>query len=99
MGSVFVAQDAVANETQRPIQDRTREPLGMEDMSIIAARQMLLQAIRDVQEGEDPPGQIRDRRVNEIDPIFFKRNAPPSETELERALAETGGRWGPVLAR
>jgi phenylpropionate dioxygenase-like ring-hydroxylating dioxygenase large terminal subunit len=99
MGSVFVAQDAVANETQRPIQDRTEETLGMEDMSIIAARQMLLQAIRDVQEGNNPPGQIRDPRVNEIDPIFFKKNAPPSEAELERTLAETGGRWGTVLAR
>ena len=99
MGSVFVAQDTVANETQRPIQDRSKETLGMEDMSIVAGRQALLQAIRDVQEGRDPPGVIRDPRVNEVDPIFFKKNAPPSEAELQRALAETGGRWGMALAR
>src|SRR5581483_6042890 len=34
MGSVFVAQDALANETQGPIQDRTKEMLGVPDMSI-----------------------------------------------------------------
>ena len=99
MGSVFVAQDTVANESQRPIQDRTKETLGMEDMSIVAGRQALLQAIRDVQEGRDPPGVIRDPRLNAVDPIFFKKNEPPSDVDLESVLAETGGRWVTAVAR
>ncbi len=98
MGSVFVAQDALANESQRPIQDRTKETLGMEDMSVVAGRQMLLAGIRAIQEGREPPGQIRDPRVNAVDPIFFKKNAPPSDEELEKVFAETRGRWVTELA-
>jgi phenylpropionate dioxygenase-like ring-hydroxylating dioxygenase large terminal subunit len=93
MGSVFVVQDSMANETQGPIQDRTREMLGVADMPIAAWRRMLLRAIRTVQDGGEPPGLIRDPSVNAVDPIFLKRNAPPSDTDLEAILAETGGRW------
>jgi hypothetical protein len=98
MGSVFVAQDTVANESQGPVQNRTKETLGMEDMSIIAGRQMLMEGIRAVQEGLDPPGVIRDPRVNAVDPIFFKKNEPPSEADMDHLLAATGGRWVKALA-
>ncbi|HEY3118538.1 MAG TPA: Rieske 2Fe-2S domain-containing protein [Chloroflexota bacterium] len=93
MGPVFVVQDSVANETQGPIQDRTKELLGVEDMSVVAGRKMLMRAIQAVQKGQDPPGVIRDARVNAIDPIFLKQNAPPSDDDLEAVLTETGGRW------
>lgn len=93
MGSVFIVQDAAANESQGPIQDRTREKLGAEDMSIVAGRRMLLQAILSVQEGGEPPGVIRDPRVNAVDPILLKRNAPPSDTDLEAAVSGKGGGW------
>jgi phenylpropionate dioxygenase-like ring-hydroxylating dioxygenase large terminal subunit len=93
MGSVFVVQDALANETQGPIFDRTREMLGVEDMMIGAGRRMLLRAIRTVQEGGEPPGRILDPRVNEVDPLFLKRNAPPSEGDLQAIRSELGGRW------
>ncbi len=97
MGNVFVVQDALANETQGPIQDRTRELLGVVDMSITAGRRLLIKAIRAVQEGVDPPGVIRDPLVNEVDPIFLKRNAPPSDAEMETVLAATAGRWVKAL--
>lgn len=71
----------------------------MVDMSIVAARQLLLQAIQAVQDGREPPGVIRDPRVNRVDPIFFKSNAPPSDADLEHVLAETAGRWVKALAR
>lgn len=90
LGSVFVVQDALANETQRPIADRTREMLGVEDMMIVAGRKRLLRAIRTVQEGGQPPGLIRDPRVNAVDPIFLKRNAPPVDAGLDPALARSG---------
>jgi phenylpropionate dioxygenase-like ring-hydroxylating dioxygenase large terminal subunit len=99
MGAVFVVQDAMANETQGPIQDRTREMLGVADMSIAAWRRMLLRAARTVQDGGEPPGQIRDPRINEVDPIFLKRNAAPTDAELEGILEETGRRWVKTLPR
>jgi phthalate 4,5-dioxygenase len=93
IGYDYPPQDAMANETQGAIQDRTRELLGVADMSIAAWRRMLLRAIRSVEEGGEPPGVIRDPRVNEVDPLFLKRNAPPTEAELDAILEETGGRW------
>src|ERR1051326_5921344 len=99
MGSVFVVQDALANETQGPIQDRTKETLGVPDMSIAAWRRMLLRAIRTVEDGGEAPGRIVDPRVNEVDPIFLKRNAPPSDQELDSLLEETGKRWVTTFSR
>lgn len=93
MGSVFVVQDALANETQGPIQDRTKELLGAIDMSVVAGRKLLMKGIQAVQKGMDPPGVIRDPRVNAVDPLFLKRNVPASEDDLEASLAATGGRW------
>ncbi len=93
MGSVFIVQDAMANETQGPIQDRTKERLGANDGSIVAGRKLLLKGIRAVQDGREPPGVIRDPRVNASDPIFLKRNVPPSPEDWEAILQETGGRW------
>lgn len=99
MGSVFVVQDAFANETQGPIQDRTKEMLGVSDMSIVAWRRMMLRAIKNIQDGKEPPGRIHDPRINVVDPIFLKRNAAPSDDELDAILAETGGRVVKTLWR
>jgi phenylpropionate dioxygenase-like ring-hydroxylating dioxygenase large terminal subunit len=59
----FQAQDLCATESW-PIQDRTQELLGYGDRAIIAARAMLIRAIKDVQEGLDPPGVARDPAAN-----------------------------------
>jgi hypothetical protein len=98
MGTVFIVQDAVANESQGLIQNRSREMLGVADMSIVAGRKLLLRGIRAVQEGKEPPGVIRDPAVNAVDPIFLKRNAPPTEEEYADLLVATGGRWVPAPA-
>jgi hypothetical protein len=99
MGSTFIVQDAMANESQGPIQDRTRETLGVADIGIVAWRRMLLRAIRSVQEGNEPPGRIHDPVVNTVDPIFLKHNAPPSDTELDALLEETRYKWVPSVGR
>ena len=99
LGSVFVVQDALANESQRPIQDRTKETLGIEDMLIVAGRQLLLAAIGAVARGEDAPGVIRDPAVNAVDPIFLKRNQSPSPADLDEIRAESQGRWVAAAAR
>jgi hypothetical protein len=59
MGPIFVVQDSYATETAGPIQDRTQEHLGAADRGVALARRLLLRAIRDVQEGRDPPHTMR----------------------------------------
>ena len=80
MGSVFVVQDACVNEGAGPIQDRTKEHLGAADQKITASRNMMLRAIRDIQEGGEPPGVIRNPEVNAVDPLYLKENKAPSST-------------------
>jgi phthalate 4,5-dioxygenase oxygenase subunit len=60
MGLHFPAQDAFAIETQGAIQDRTREHLGSTDVVIIEVRKALMKALKQMQEGGEPPGLIRD---------------------------------------
>ena len=59
MGSGFQAHDAFATTSQGKIQDRTEEHLVSSDKAIVAARKLLEKAIRDVQEGREPPQVIR----------------------------------------
>ncbi|HEY7066862.1 MAG TPA: Rieske 2Fe-2S domain-containing protein [Chloroflexota bacterium] len=49
-------QDHAVQESMGPIVDRTREHLGPADKAIIATRRILLDAVRTVAEGGDPPG-------------------------------------------
>jgi hypothetical protein len=55
LGLAFGEQDACVIEGAGPIQDRTKEHPGTTDRAILAARRMLLQALRDVQAGREPP--------------------------------------------
>ena len=49
-------QDHAIQESMGPIADRTTEHLGSVDRAIIVARRLLLQAVKSVQAGADPPG-------------------------------------------
>jgi hypothetical protein len=49
-------QDRAIQESMGPIADRTLERLGTTDRAIINARRALLNAIKTVQDGGDPPG-------------------------------------------
>jgi phthalate 4,5-dioxygenase len=66
MGSGFQAHDAFATASQGAIQDRTEEHLVSSDKAIIAARKLLEKAIRDVQEGREPPHVIREPSQNRV---------------------------------
>jgi phthalate 4,5-dioxygenase oxygenase subunit len=50
------AQDHTEQESMGPIVDRSLERLGGADKAIVAARLILLRAVRTVQAGGDPPG-------------------------------------------
>ena len=49
-------QDHAVQESMGPIVDRSREHLGTTDKAVVTARMLLLQAIKSVQAGDDPPG-------------------------------------------
>ncbi len=70
MGRFFVVHDLYATETQGAIQDRSVEHLGQTDKAIAAHRRLLLQAIRAVQEGADPPNVVRDPARNDYDDLI-----------------------------
>ena len=59
-------QDGCATERMGPIYDRTKEHLGFSDKTIIALRKVLLQAVRRVQEGREPPHIVSDPNLNDF---------------------------------
>lgn len=64
MGTNFQVHDAFATESQGPVQNRTEENLVSSDKAIVAARKLILNGIKDVQEGRDPQHVIRDPKSN-----------------------------------
>jgi hypothetical protein len=64
MGFNFQAHDAFATESQGPVQDRTEEHLVTSDKAIIAARKLIMSAIKDVQAGRRPQHVVMDPNSN-----------------------------------
>ena len=63
-GTDFSEHDTAVVESMGPIVDRSHEHLGSTDKAIITYRQMLLEAVRDVQRGSDPLHVVRDPEQN-----------------------------------
>jgi hypothetical protein len=64
-------QDRAVQESMGNVVDRTYERLGTTDRAIITARRMLLQAVKQVQAGEDPPGAMQDlHRLRAIEQVI-----------------------------
>ena len=77
IGTVFQAQDACVTEGAGPIQDRTKEHLGVSDMTVIEARELMFEAIKAVQAGNDPPHVIRRPEDNHFEwPIVWSGMVP-----------------------
>ena len=66
----FVVHDQYATETQGGIQDRSVEHLGTTDKAIAAHRRLLLQAIRAVQDGAEPPNVTHDPARNDYEDLI-----------------------------
>ena len=49
-------QDSAIQESMGPIADRTKEHLGVSDTAIIQIRKILLQSLKDMVAGKEPPG-------------------------------------------
>ena len=81
LGSSFSVHDNFATVSEGPIMDRTKEHLGYSDLVPIAARRLLLRAIRDVQEGNEAPGVVRDPAANRyVGMGAFAQVIPASES-------------------
>jgi phthalate 4,5-dioxygenase oxygenase subunit len=63
-GINFQVHDAFATESQGHVQNRTEENLVSSDKAIVAARKLILNAIRDVQQGREPQHVVRDPNAN-----------------------------------
>jgi len=64
MGVNFQVHDAFATESQGRVQNRTEENVVSSDKAIVAARKLILNGIKDVQQGRDPQHVIRDSKAN-----------------------------------
>jgi len=88
MGDYFPAQDAFAVESQGPVHDRSREHLGTSDVCVINARKLLLEAIRSVARGEDPPHVIRSAAENDMSDIAVISAIVPAEMDYRNGWRE-----------
>jgi hypothetical protein len=60
----FLNHDACATESMGPIFDRSKEHLGVSDKAVIAVRKFLLTAVKELEQGKEPPHLVRDTRQN-----------------------------------
>ena len=81
MGSGFQAHDAFATASQGAIQDRSEERLVSSDKAIVAARKLMVKAIRDVQEGKDPLHVIRSASANRFRHFMVISDMIPSSAD------------------
>lgn len=82
MGYGFQAHDVFATSSQGAIQDRTQEHLVSSDKAIAAARKLLEKAIRDVQEGREPPHVIRDPSQNRFPHLLVISDMIPGTADF-----------------
>ncbi|MGH7853573.1 MAG: Rieske 2Fe-2S domain-containing protein [Candidatus Binatia bacterium] len=55
----FLNHEACATESMGAIFDRSKEHLGVSDKAVIAVRKFLLTAVKELQEGKEPPHLVR----------------------------------------
>ncbi|HEY3118016.1 MAG TPA: Rieske 2Fe-2S domain-containing protein [Chloroflexota bacterium] len=101
LGRDFTIHDKWATEGEGPIQDRTTEHLGQMDLAVATGRQVLLKAIRELQEGREPANVVRDEDLNDLPVAPFVIHAPKG-TDWEaychyvEGLARENGEWSRV---
>ena len=88
MGPNFQVHDLWATNSEGPIQDRTKEQLGYTDKAIAAARRQLLAAIRDMQEGNEPPYILRNPDENHFQHLLAINEVVPSSVDWKNLWKE-----------
>jgi phthalate 4,5-dioxygenase oxygenase subunit len=91
MGKNFVIHDSCATESMGPIVDRSKEHLGAGDITVIAVRKFLLQSVRALDAGKEPPHIIRTTEQNDLSHVACIIATIDSQTEpkeyVEKVIA------------
>jgi hypothetical protein len=88
MGVNFQAHDAFATESQGPVQDRTNEHVVSSDKAIVAARKLLLTAMREVMDGKEPRHIIRDPEANRLSHLVVLSELLPASTDWKQYVKQ-----------
>lgn len=89
----FLNHDSCATETMGPLYDRSKEHLGVSDTAVIAMRKYLLDAVKTLQEGKEPPHIVRDPAKNNFGHVDTLAQVIPSNIpwrEYFKHLTKTG---------
>jgi len=88
VGSTFFIHDACATETMSPIYDRSKEHLAASDVTVVAVRKFLLNAVKSFQAGDEPPHIIRQPSENKFSHLITISEVLPAAVSPEQRLAE-----------
>ncbi len=88
MGPIFLVHDSCATESMGPIYDRPQEHLGVSDITVIAVRKFLLNTVRAVAHGKEPPHIIRSTEQNDLRHIACIATKIPVSSDPKAYVAE-----------
>lgn len=88
MGPTFLVHDSCATESMGPIYDRTQEHLGVSDKTVIAVRKFLLNTVRAVAGGKEPPHVIRTPEQNDLRHVACIATKIPATSDPKTYVAE-----------
>jgi phthalate 4,5-dioxygenase oxygenase subunit len=88
LGKSFVIHDSCATESMGPRYDRTREHLGVGDITVIAVRKRLLSIVRAFNAGNEPPHLIMTSEQNDMRHVACIVTTIPSSIDPKRHIAE-----------
>ena len=81
LGNVFPVHDIFITQSQGQVHDHTQEHLASSDVAILRARKLLAEAARDVADGKQPRGVIRDPAENNFDDCVVVTKRLPADVD------------------
>jgi hypothetical protein len=87
LGKTFLIHDSCATESMGPRFDRSREHLGISDITVIAVRRRLLNIVRRLEAGDEPPHIIVDPAENDMRQIACIVETISASIDAKRHIA------------
>jgi phenylpropionate dioxygenase-like ring-hydroxylating dioxygenase large terminal subunit len=88
LGKSFVIHDSCATESMGPRYDRSKEHLGVGDITVIALRKRLLKVVRGLDRGEEPPHLIRSAEQNDQRQVACIVTKIPATVDPKQFISE-----------
>jgi hypothetical protein len=88
MGPIFLVHEACATETMGAICDRSQEHLGVSDMTVIAVRKFMLNAVRALAAGHEPPHVIRSAEQSDVRHVACIATTIPASRDPKTYVVE-----------